>query len=155
MATDHIRYDILAQDALRGVVRNVLTDVAEQGLPGEHHFFITFEPDAEGVRMSPRLLAQYPEEMTDRPAAPVLGPEGDRRALRGRPVVRRHPGAARSCRSAPIKSFVDPSVQFGLQFETSEAPSVASPETVAGRAPRRSPSAAARACQPSRRRAAE
>ena len=42
MATDHIRYDILAQAALRGVVRTVLADAAKKGLPGEHHFKITF-----------------------------------------------------------------------------------------------------------------
>ena len=64
MATDHIRYDVLARDALRGVLRRVLTDAAEHGLPGEHHFFITFVSTAEGVKLSPRLLAQYPEEMT-------------------------------------------------------------------------------------------
>ena len=64
MATDLIRYDVLARDALRGVLRRVLTDAAEQGLPGEHHFFITFLSKADGVKISPRLLAQYPEEMT-------------------------------------------------------------------------------------------
>ena len=64
MATDHIRYDVLARDALRGVLRRVLADAAEHGLPGEHHFFITFLSTAEGVKLSPRLLAQYPEEMT-------------------------------------------------------------------------------------------
>ena len=64
MATDHIRYDVLARDALRGVLRRVLSDAAEHGLPGEHHFFITFLSTAEGVKLSPRLLAQYPEEMT-------------------------------------------------------------------------------------------
>src|SRR5947207_14896977 len=63
MATDHIRYDVLARDALRGVLRRVLADAAEHGLPGEHHFFITFLSTAEGVKLSPRLLAQYPEEM--------------------------------------------------------------------------------------------
>jgi len=64
MATDHIRYDVLARDALRGVLRKVLSDAAAHGLPGEHHFFITFISTAEGVRLSPRLLAQYPDEMT-------------------------------------------------------------------------------------------
>src|SRR5437588_10549575 len=63
MATDHIRYDVLARDALRGVLRRVLADAAEHGLPGDHHFFITFISTAEGVKLSPRLLAQYPEEM--------------------------------------------------------------------------------------------
>ena len=64
MATDYIRYDILTQDALRGVVRAVLADAAAKGLPGDHHFFISFDTRAEGVRMSPRLREQYPEEMT-------------------------------------------------------------------------------------------
>ena len=64
MATDHIRYDVLARDALLGVLRRVLSDAAEHGLPGEHHFFITFLSKADGVKLSPRLLAQYPDEMT-------------------------------------------------------------------------------------------
>ena len=64
MAIDHIRYDILAQDALRGVVRTVLVDAAKNGLPGEHHFFITFDTGAEGVQVSPRMRAQYPADMT-------------------------------------------------------------------------------------------
>ena len=64
MATDHIRYDLLAQDALRGLVRKVLTDAAKSGLPGEHHFSISFRTDAEGVKMSPRLREQFPQEMT-------------------------------------------------------------------------------------------
>src|SRR6516164_8844986 len=64
MATDHIRYDVLARDALRGVLRRVLSDAAAHGLPGEHHFFITFVSSADGVKLSSRLFAQYPEEMT-------------------------------------------------------------------------------------------
>src|SRR3974390_2896399 len=64
MAEDHIRYDLLTQQALRGVVRTVLTDVAKKGLPGDHHFFISFNTGAEGVRISERLRAQYPQEMT-------------------------------------------------------------------------------------------
>src|SRR4030081_1734009 len=64
MATDHIRYDVLARDALRGALRRALADAAEHGLPGEDHFFITFLSTADGVKLSPRLLAQYPEEMT-------------------------------------------------------------------------------------------
>jgi len=64
MAEDLIRYDILAQDALRGMIRKVLSEVARTGLPGEHHFFIAFATTAAGVRISSRLLAQYPQEMT-------------------------------------------------------------------------------------------
>ena len=64
MAEDLIRYDILAQEALRGVVRKVLGEVVKTGLPGDHHFFISFMTRAPGVRMSERLLAQYDKEMT-------------------------------------------------------------------------------------------
>ncbi|OYZ99265.1 MAG: Stringent starvation protein B, partial [Rhizobiales bacterium 17-65-6] len=63
-STDQIRYDLLAQDALRGVVRRVLTDVARDGLPGEHHFFIAFDTRVPGVRLSTRMREKYPEEMT-------------------------------------------------------------------------------------------
>jgi hypothetical protein len=61
---DMIRYDVLVQDALRGVVKKVLAEVAQTGLPGEHHFFVTFSTHYPGVRISPRLLAEYPSEMT-------------------------------------------------------------------------------------------
>src|SRR6201988_3492642 len=64
MTVDYIRYDILAQEALRGMVRTVLADTAAKGLPGEHHFYVTFDTRAEGVRLSARLKASYPEAMT-------------------------------------------------------------------------------------------
>ncbi|MCB1466124.1 MAG: SspB family protein [Rhizobiaceae bacterium] len=64
MAEDHLRYDILVQEALRGVMRKVLTEVSRTGLPGNHHFFITFLTGAPGVRVSSRLRERYPEQMT-------------------------------------------------------------------------------------------
>ncbi|EJF82996.1 SspB family protein [Bartonella rattimassiliensis] len=64
MVKDQIRYDILVQDALRGVIRKVLLEVAKAGLPGNHHFFITFLTNSPGVKMSPRLKNRYPEQMT-------------------------------------------------------------------------------------------
>jgi hypothetical protein len=64
MAEDEIRYDLLTQDALRGVVRQVLARVQRDGLPGEHHLYIAFDTVAEGVSVSKRLKEQYPEEMT-------------------------------------------------------------------------------------------
>nr|WP_312969903.1 SspB family protein [Brucella intermedia] len=64
MVQDLIRYDILAQEALRGVIRKVLAEVAKAGLPGNHHFFITFLTGAPGVRISSRLKEKYPEQMT-------------------------------------------------------------------------------------------
>lgn len=64
MAQDLIRYDVLAQEAFRGLVRKVLTEVAHAGLPGDHHFYIAFDTRAPGVRISSRLRERYPEEMT-------------------------------------------------------------------------------------------
>ena len=64
MSEDHIRYDILVQEALRTVVRKVMAEVAKTGLPGDHHFFISFITHAPGVRISERLLEQYEKEMT-------------------------------------------------------------------------------------------
>ena len=127
MATDHIRYDVLARDALRGVLRKVLSDAAAHGLPGEHHFFITFLSKAEGVKLSPRLLAQYPDEMTI-----ILQHQfWDLVVSEDRFEVGLSFGGIPERLAVPftaIKSFFDPSVQFGLQFEpadgaANEAPS--------------------------------
>jgi hypothetical protein len=119
MATDHIRYDLLAQDALRGLVRKVLTDTAKSGLPGEHHFSISFRTDDEGVKISPRLHEQFPQEMTiilqyqfwDLKVTDQGFEVG--LSFGGVPEKIVVPFSA-------IKSFFDPSVQFGLQFETIE-----------------------------------
>lgn len=64
MADDRIRYDILVQEAARGVIRKVLQETTQAGLPGEHHFFITFVTTAPGVRISSALRERYPEQMT-------------------------------------------------------------------------------------------
>ena len=120
MATDHIRYDVLARDALRGVLRRVLIDAAEHGLPGEHHFFITFVSTADGVKLSPRLLAQYPEEMTvilqHQFWDLVVTEDRFEVGLSFNGIPERLVVPFNS-----IKSFFDPSVQFGLQFEPTEA----------------------------------
>ena len=119
MATDHIRYDVLARDALRGVLRKVLNDAAAHGLPGEHHFFITFISKAEGVKLSPRLLAQYPDEMTI-----ILQHQfWDLVVTEDRFEVGLSFGGIPERLVVPfsaIKSFFDPSVQFGLQFEPTD-----------------------------------
>lgn len=64
MANDLIRYDLLVQDALRGVVKKVLSDLARDGLVGDHHFYITFRTHARGVRLSSRMRERYPDQMT-------------------------------------------------------------------------------------------
>jgi hypothetical protein len=150
MATDHIRYDVLARDALRGVLRKVLSDAAAHGLPGEHHFFITFLSKAEGVKLSPRLLAQYPDEMTI-----ILQHQfWDLVVSEDRFEVGLSFGGIPERLSVPfgaIKSFFDPSVQFGLSFElaegaASEAPAPnlpAAPAAAALAVPAAAPSAPA------------
>ncbi len=64
MASDLIRYDLMVQDALRNVVRKVMQDAAKDGLRGDHHFFITFRTKAAGIRLSDRMKARYPDDMT-------------------------------------------------------------------------------------------
>jgi uncharacterized protein len=115
MAVDHIRYDLLAQEALRGVVRTVLEDAAKNGLPGDHHFYITFDTRAEGVRLSQRMRTQYPAEMTiilqHQFWDLLVGEEGFEVGLSFGGVAERL-----SVPFTAIKGFFDPSVQFGLQF---------------------------------------
>ena len=121
MAEDHMRYDILAQEALRGVVRKVLAEVSRTGLPGEHHFFISFATRAPGVRLSEKLLTQYDKEMTivlqnqywDLKVTETGFEVG--LSFDGIPETLVIPFAA-------IKGFFDPSVQFGLQFDPATAP---------------------------------
>ncbi len=116
MPEDLMRYDQLAQNALRGVVREALRKVLKSGLPGEHHFYIAFNTKYPGVILSPRIAERYPREMT---------------------VVLQHQfwnliitedrfEVELSFDNIPeklvvpfnsIKGFLDPAVQFGLQFE--------------------------------------
>ena len=63
MPTDYIRYDLLVQDALRSVVRKVLTEAARTGLPGDHHFNISFKTQASGVVIPASMRQRYPDEM--------------------------------------------------------------------------------------------
>ena len=119
MSEDIIRYDILVQNALRGVIRKVLSEVEKTGLPGGHHFFVTFATTAPGVRISNRLREQYPVQMT---------------------IVMQHQfwdlevgetgfGIGLSFSDVPEKLFVpftavrgfyDPSVNFELEFDVEE-----------------------------------
>lgn len=116
MAEDQIRYDILAQEALRGVVKKVLTEVGKTGLPGEHHFFISFDTHASGVRISQRLLDQYEDEMT----IVLQNQYWDLKVSEtGFEVGLSFDGVSEmlTIPYSAIKGFFDPSVQFGLQFE--------------------------------------
>ena len=139
MGQDLIRYDVLAQDALRGVIRKVLGEVVKTGLPGEHHFFITFLTSAPGVRLSSRLREKYPELMTI-----VIQHWFDNLKVTHEGFwITLNFGNSPEPLYIPfdsVRTFVDPSVEFGLRFETQdsedeaeEAPEV--PEAAPAEAP--------------------
>jgi uncharacterized protein len=137
MAVDHIRYDILAQEALRGVVQTVLKDAAKNGLPGEHHFYVTFDTRAEGVRLPSRLLAQFPEAMTivlqHQFWDLVIGDTSFEVGMSFGGIPERL-----TVTFAAIKEFVDPSVPFGVKFEQIAEPAAATTAptaTIASTAP--------------------
>jgi hypothetical protein len=124
MAEDLIRYDVLAQEALRGLVKKVVTEVAQTGLPGEHHFFITFDTRHPGVRISTRLKAEYPNEMTivlqhqfwDLAVTDSAFEVG--LSFKGVPEKLHVPFHA-------VSSFVDPHAKFALKFDLAAEPAAA------------------------------
>ncbi len=116
---DAINYGHLMQRALRQLIIDVLQQVSEEGLPGNHHFFITFDTTHPDVEIAPALFERYPEDMTivlqewfeNLEVTPekftVTLNFGDQ----PEPLV--IPFAA-------VKTFVDPSVEFGLRFDGHE-----------------------------------
>ncbi len=127
MAQDILRYDLMVQDALKGVVRKILTEAGRDGLPGEHHFYITFRTTAPGVRVSQRLRDKHPDEMTivlqhqfwDLNVSEHAFEVG--LSFSGVPERLLIPFDA-------VTTFFDPSVQFGLKFEAQEAAEAATAE---------------------------
>jgi uncharacterized protein len=120
MTNDLIRYDLIVQDAMRGVMRKVLGEVAEMGvLPGEHHFTISFRTDAPGVKISRRLAEQWPRELTIILQHQFSNLHVDDAGF----------GVTLSFRSVPeslyipydaVTMFADPSVEFGVKFNVED-----------------------------------
>jgi uncharacterized protein len=120
---DLLRYDHMVELAMRGVVREALALTATKGLPGAHHFYITFKTRAHGVDLPAKLVERYPDEMTiviehqfwdldvrDRDFTVSL-------SFNGKPERLTIPFGA-------VTAFADPSVKFGLQFPASDAADV-------------------------------
>ena len=128
MSEDKIQYDVLASEALRGLIRNVLQRVQKRGLPGDHHFYITFDTTAPGAILSKRLKDQYPEEMTV-----VLQYQfWDLLVYDDRFEVKLSFNTIPERLVVPfasIKSFYDPSVQFGFSPSVFAARSAYRPVT--------------------------
>lgn len=125
-----IDYGTLMHDAMRGLIRKLLTDVSQSGLPGEHHFFITFDTGHPDAELADWLSDRYPGEMTvvmqhwydglD------IGEDGFSITLNF--------GDAPEPLYIPydaIRTFVDPSVEFGLKFEQPEPKEAAEPSELA------------------------
>lgn len=117
MPEDLMRYDLLAQNALRGVVREALRIAERDGLPGEHHFYIAFDTRHPDVVLSEKLAARYPREMTI-----VLQHQfWNLRVSEDRFEVELSFDNVPEHLVIPfdaVKGFLDPAVQFGLQFES-------------------------------------
>jgi hypothetical protein len=116
---DEMNYERLAHEALRGVIRAALQRVLAEGLPGAHHFYITFKTRAAGVSVAPDILAKYPDEMTV-----VLQHQYDdlRVDEEGFSVKLRFGGVPKvlAMPYSAVTRFYDPSVQFLLQFDPPE-----------------------------------
>jgi hypothetical protein len=112
-----LKYDVMVERALRGVLRDALGLVAERGLPGEHHFYITFRTDQPGVEIPDRLRERYPSEMTIVLEKQFWGLEVGQESF----AVTLSFADLPERLTVPFESviaFADPSVRFGLQFDS-------------------------------------
>ena len=144
MAKPTLRYDKMVEKALRSVVRDALAITAERGLPGAHHFYITFRTDHPGIDIPDFLRAQYPHEMTIVLEHQFWGLEVD--DVRFSVTLSFHSQAQRlMVPLAAITAFADPSVKFGLEFPVDSesveaAPSAPAAEPTTAEPPKKEPS---------------
>ena len=119
MSKDLMRYDVIVEEALRSVVRRALETVAEDGLPGNHHFYITFRTDYPGVDIPEFLKERYPEEMTIVLQFQFYGLEVDERQF-GITLKFNNTPERLTIPLDAVTVFADPSVNFALQFQFEE-----------------------------------
>lgn len=115
MSETFIDYDAKVQDALRGVVKTILSETAENGLAGDHHFYIAFKTQAEGVDIPEHLKTRFPEEMTIVLQHKFWGLKVSEDQFEVGLSFNQQPAQLVIPFDA-IVGFVDPSVQFALQF---------------------------------------
>ncbi len=141
---DLLGYDRMMERAVRGVVREALAVAASRGLPGAHHFYITFKTRAPGVTIPDHLLAKYPEEMTIVLEHQFWDLEVTEDSFSVTLSFGNKP-ARLTIPFAAVSTFADPSVQFGLQFKQADAgaPSAPTPEAPAAEPPKAKAKAAA------------
>lgn len=120
MNQNTLDYERLVDSALKGVVREALALAARRGLPGAHHFYVTFKTTHPGVEVSDALRGRYPDEMTIVLQHQFWGLEANEDAFE---VTLSFSGVSERLKVpfAALTSFVDPSVKFGLQFRAGAA----------------------------------
>jgi hypothetical protein len=127
--TNIINYKKIMHSASLGAVRGILLDASENGLPGEHHFYITFDMESDGVETSHSLKEQYPSEMTI-----VIQNWYDGFIVNDEEFcITLNFGNSRETMKIPfssLKSFVDPSVEFGLSFDSQLDAKISSPTEI-------------------------
>ena len=126
MAKDYIGYQALTENALRGVVRGALKRAEKQGLIGSHHFCITFKTQHPGVEIPDFLREQYPDEMMIILQHQYSGLKVREDFFQVTLSFKKIP-AALTVPYAALTQFVDPGVQFGLQFQGSETAGESTP----------------------------
>ena len=146
MAKDYIGYEALADRALRSVVKEALTRAAKQGLIGNHHFYLTFKTHDPGVEIPEFLKQRYPDEMTIVLQNQFWGLKVSDDGFEVGLTFQKVP-ATLVVPFAAMTAFVDPGVQFGLQFRNSSAAKNAAVETKKEDAPAAALPAAAPAPQ--------
>jgi uncharacterized protein len=117
MAQERLRYDRMIDEALRGVVRSALIDVAKRSLPGNHHFYITFRTDHADVQIADWLHQQYPEAMTIVLQYQFWGLEVEENSF-AVTLSFNNQQERLFVPFAAITAFHDPAVNFGLEFQT-------------------------------------
>jgi uncharacterized protein len=120
MAEDKLPYDQMVQDAMRDVLRRTLTQVAKTGLPGAHHLYITFRTSYPGVEIPDHLRASYPSDMTIVLQHQFYGLEVTEAMFQVTLSFRKRAERLR-IPFAAVVAFVDPAVNFGLQFQVPDA----------------------------------
>ncbi len=138
MATDLIRYDLLVQDALRSVVRRVLSDTARAGLLGEHHFNIAFKTQAPGVTVPPAIRSRFPDEMSIILQHEFWDLVVTQEAFEVSLNFARKPERLTVPFDA-ITGFTDPSVPFGFKLEPRAAGEAPEPRSAPAPSPARKP----------------
>ncbi len=146
MAKPTLRYDKMVENALRSVVRDALTLTAEHGLPGAHHFYITFRTAYPGVEIPDYLAAQYPQEMTIVLEHQFWGLEVDAQQF-SVTLSFRNQAERLVVPLAAVTAFADPSVKFGLEFR-SEPEGVEAAATAQAAVPEKAPPSVVAASEP-------